>query len=196
MGKTYTKGRRSRALVFESAVKIIARDGMQALTVRGIAKEAGLSIGGVQFHLPKKEDVLFEIIQYVFKVLPAEEIKKLGEYTGLEYLIELLEMNYKMLIEKNEFYHVVLISYYYTQVDERFRELHAKNFENATTKCADRIQAYCREQSIEKTREEIDEFAWSCINLIEGSMLFTYVSGETQKERLRKELSNKFRIFF
>ena len=47
-----------RDSILESAARLVARDGVKHLTIEQVAKEAGLSRGGVLYHFPSKETLI------------------------------------------------------------------------------------------------------------------------------------------
>ena len=59
-----SRSERTRAKVIQSALAIIARDGPSRLTLDGIAKESGISKGGVMHQFPTKEAVLRALLDH------------------------------------------------------------------------------------------------------------------------------------
>ena len=59
-----SRSERTRSLVIQSALAIIARDGPHRLTLDAIAKEAGISKGGVMHQFPTKEAVLRALLDH------------------------------------------------------------------------------------------------------------------------------------
>jgi len=59
-----SRSERTRSLVIQSALAIIARDGPNRLTLDAIAKEAGISKGGVMHQFPTKEAVLRALLDH------------------------------------------------------------------------------------------------------------------------------------
>src|SRR5450755_1995281 len=51
------KSERSRRQVLDAALQLFSRHGYRATSVRGIAKEAGVSTGNVYHHFPDKESI-------------------------------------------------------------------------------------------------------------------------------------------
>ncbi|KAA3622964.1 MAG: TetR/AcrR family transcriptional regulator [Proteobacteria bacterium] len=51
----------SRALILEAAEELMARRGFHAVTMREIAREAGVNLGSVTYHFGTKENLLQEI---------------------------------------------------------------------------------------------------------------------------------------
>lgn len=59
-----SRSERTRTLVIQSALAIIARDGPNRLTLDAIAREAGISKGGVMHQFPTKEAVLRALLDH------------------------------------------------------------------------------------------------------------------------------------
>jgi len=53
-----------REQICEAAVRIVARSGFAAVTIDGVAREAGLSKGGVLHHFPTKDELLVGATRY------------------------------------------------------------------------------------------------------------------------------------
>ena len=58
-----TRARRTKQKILTAAHNILIRDGVQSLTTRSLAKEAGLSIGSVYQYFPNKQAVLFWVYE-------------------------------------------------------------------------------------------------------------------------------------
>ncbi|MBI1348189.1 TetR family transcriptional regulator [bacterium] len=50
--------------ICQAAIRIAARDSLLAMTLDNVAKEAGISKGGVMYHFPTKEQLLTGVMQY------------------------------------------------------------------------------------------------------------------------------------
>jgi len=49
--------------IVDSAITVIARDGLDALSIRRVAAEAGVAIGTVQYHHPTRAEVVLAALQ-------------------------------------------------------------------------------------------------------------------------------------
>lgn len=76
-----TRSERSRKAVLEAALVIIARDGAGRLTLDAIAKQCGISKGGVMHQFPTKEAVLKTLLerQIAYFESDAHDIAKSGK---------------------------------------------------------------------------------------------------------------------
>lgn len=60
----HSRSERTRSLIIQSALAIVARDGPSRLTLDAIAKESGISKGGVTHQFPNKEAVLRALLDH------------------------------------------------------------------------------------------------------------------------------------
>jgi AcrR family transcriptional regulator len=56
-----------RAGILAAAGRVIARDGSEALTIAGVAAEAGLSVGGLRYHFASKRELLVGLVEHSFE---------------------------------------------------------------------------------------------------------------------------------
>ncbi|ADB17758.1 transcriptional regulator, TetR family [Pirellula staleyi DSM 6068] len=57
-------GNSKRDLICEAAIRTAGRDGLLAMTLDNVAKEAGISKGGVMYHFPTKDDLVRGMLEY------------------------------------------------------------------------------------------------------------------------------------
>ena len=74
-----TRSERSRAAAIQAALAIIARDGPGRLTLDAIARESGISKGGVMHHFRTKEAVVTALLEHL--------TERFGKFTQ-DYLAE------------------------------------------------------------------------------------------------------------
>lgn len=53
-----------REQICESALRIASRDGLLSMTLDNVAKEAGISKGGVMYHFPTKDELVRGMLEY------------------------------------------------------------------------------------------------------------------------------------
>lgn len=58
---------RRRTEILEAALRLIGRDGRQALTHRAVAAEAGVPLGATTYYFDSREDLLGQALQHVAK---------------------------------------------------------------------------------------------------------------------------------
>jgi AcrR family transcriptional regulator len=59
-------GRPSRKLdLFIAATRLVGAEGIEALTIDGLAKAAGITKGGVQYHFQSKDQLIMELLEFL-----------------------------------------------------------------------------------------------------------------------------------
>jgi squalene-hopene/tetraprenyl-beta-curcumene cyclase len=76
----------TRAVILDTTQRLIASEGLQALTLDRVARDAGLSKGGLLYHFSSKEQLIEALVNRVILRLEAETARVSG--TGLRALIE------------------------------------------------------------------------------------------------------------
>jgi AcrR family transcriptional regulator len=66
------KGGQTRAAIFESALQLFREKGFDATTMRDVAAQAGVALGGAYYYFPSKE----AIIQAYYEVVQAEHVRR------------------------------------------------------------------------------------------------------------------------
>ncbi len=54
----------TRSKICEAAIRAAARDGLLSMTLDNVAKEAGVSKGGVMYHFPSKDELVSGVLEY------------------------------------------------------------------------------------------------------------------------------------
>ena len=54
----------TKETICEAAIQIASRDGLLAMTLENVAKEAGITKGGVMYHFPSKEELMRGVLEY------------------------------------------------------------------------------------------------------------------------------------
>lgn len=54
----------TRDRICEAAIQIASRDGLLAMTLENVAKEAGITKGGVMYHFPSKDEMVRGVLEY------------------------------------------------------------------------------------------------------------------------------------
>ena len=62
VGKPVTKGERTRALLLDTALRLFVANGYHGTSMRQIADEAGLALGGIYNHFGNKEDIFVGVL--------------------------------------------------------------------------------------------------------------------------------------
>lgn len=69
----------TRDRICEAAIRAASRDGLLAMTLENVAREAGVSKGGVMYHFPSKEDLTTGLIEYFGERCELILLKRLAE---------------------------------------------------------------------------------------------------------------------
>lgn len=64
-GRNSARGVQGAQLVLDAVVRVLVRDGLDGLSVRRVAAEAGVSIGAVQYHFATKDALLVAAADHV-----------------------------------------------------------------------------------------------------------------------------------
>ena len=50
--------------ICEAAIRIASRDGLLAMTLENVARETGITKGGVMYHFPSKDELIRGVLEY------------------------------------------------------------------------------------------------------------------------------------
>jgi DNA-binding transcriptional regulator YbjK len=65
------KGERSRRKLLEATLRVIARGGVEAVTHRRVAAEAGVSHGATTYHFESRDDIILQAFRYYIQLITA-----------------------------------------------------------------------------------------------------------------------------
>ena len=71
--------RTSREEILESAVRVAIRDGVLAMTLEKVAKEAGVSKGGLIYHFASKDELVREMLEHFWQQRERALLEKIGD---------------------------------------------------------------------------------------------------------------------
>jgi AcrR family transcriptional regulator len=117
----------SRRLVFaQAAMRLIARDGFEAMTMRKVAAEAGLSYGSLFHYFESKDDLLLFAIRHT----TAEQGRRVSSFTsrnrGLEALAQLITDDSLVDAASRDDWLVWQAFIYRSALQDRFADMHAE----------------------------------------------------------------------
>jgi AcrR family transcriptional regulator len=84
--ETVSKGERTRRAILDAAYRLIIKQGYAATSMRQIAEQTGIALGGIYNHFSSKEEVFQAIIEerhpffQIIPILNAVEGKTVGEF--------------------------------------------------------------------------------------------------------------------
>ena len=91
-----------KSRIIEAAKRVISQSSIAGATMRGIAKEAGLSTGAIYHYYSSKEQILYEIMdESLSETLRISEESKLRKHEAEELIEEIYE-NIVKRFEKND----------------------------------------------------------------------------------------------
>lgn len=73
-----------------AAIRVVARDGLEGMTMRAVAAEAGLSYGSLFHYFPSKDDLLMEAVRFSTSLQTRRVNDYSSRYRGLKALEQLL----------------------------------------------------------------------------------------------------------
>jgi AcrR family transcriptional regulator len=79
-----------REELLEAVWRVIARDGMEGTTIRGIAKETGWSTGVLSHYFVDKDEIIASALRLAYERIAARWDEKLEGLTGVSALFELV----------------------------------------------------------------------------------------------------------
>lgn len=76
---TTTAGRRGRQAILDAALRVASRDGLMAMTLDHVAREAGVSKGGLIYHFASKDDLVRGMIAHFSERIETAVIRRIAE---------------------------------------------------------------------------------------------------------------------
>ncbi len=110
----------------EAAMRLIARHGIEGVTMRAVATEANLSYGSLFHYFESKDDLLMHAIRHLTSGQTARVNEYESQYSGLKALEHLLCDDAIVNDSSRESWMVWLTFQYKVALDESFAELHAE----------------------------------------------------------------------
>ncbi len=194
MNKKITKGTLTQTQIYIAAAKITSRNGIASLTFRSIAKETGLTLGGVQFHVNKIDSLFYETVLFIYQELGQEDREAGATLMGLEYLLYLAKFNFSIFENHPHYYAAILQSYQLAKTNKKFKSLYQDFLDRSTRRIFEKVNGDYPTQDPEGLKRS-HLFAWECMLLLEGSLLFTHISGKSQLKSLVEKLTANFDNF-
>jgi AcrR family transcriptional regulator len=99
-----TQKKSTKDKILETALMLFNNNGVEAVTVRHIAQELGISHGNVCYHFPRKEDIIFTLYNQVVEGMSAQialwkpDEMRLGMMLGALHESYALQYQYKFLM--------------------------------------------------------------------------------------------------
>lgn len=115
-----------RVTFAEAAMRLIARHGIEGVTMRAVAAEAKLSYGSLFHYFESKDDLLMHAVRRLTSRQTARVNDYESQYSGLKALEHLLCDDAIVNDSSRESWMVWLTFQYKVALDESFAELHAE----------------------------------------------------------------------
>ena len=162
----------------EAAVRLIARNGLEGVTMRAVAAEAGLSYGSLFHYFDSKEQLLMHAVRTTIGKQTRRVNEFSGQYAGLEALEHLLCDDAVTSDSSRDSWLVWMAFQYQAALRESFGEMNSE----LVAGWQDRIRDLLNDA---KARGEIDP---AIDPEIEASALWAYSSGIGQLGVLHPDL--------
>lgn len=99
-----------RARILASARTLYLEGGAQAVTMRGVAEQVGVTATALYRHFDNKEDLLTELIGQAFATFGAYLHRALGGKTPMERFVRSSESYLDFALEQREIYRTIFMS--------------------------------------------------------------------------------------
>ena len=114
-----------RVTFAKAAMSLIARDGLEGVTMRAVAAEAGLSYGSLFHYFESKDDLLMHAIRHLMLLQTQRVNDYAGRFKGLKALEHLLCDDAIINESSRDSWLVWLTFLYKAALQESFAEMHA-----------------------------------------------------------------------
>jgi AcrR family transcriptional regulator len=160
-----------RRLFADAAMRLIAREGFEAVTMRKVAAEAGLSYGSLFHYFDSKDDLLL----FAIGRSTAEQGRRVSEFTsrkkGLQALQQLITDDTLVDSATRDDWMVWQAFIYRSSLQERFARMHAELIDG----WVERIRSLLEEaQASGEVRQDLDPAA-------EAAALWVFSAGLGQQ---------------
>jgi len=115
-----------RVTFAKAAMRLIARHGIEGVTMRAVAAEAGLSYGSLFHYFDSKDDLLMHAVRQLTSGQTTRVNEYESQYSGLKALEHLLCDDAIVNESSRDSWMVWLTFQYKVALDDEFAELHAE----------------------------------------------------------------------
>ena len=110
----------------EAAMRLIARHGIEGVTMRAVAAEAGLSYGSLFHYFDSKDDLLMHAVRHLTSLQTARVNEYTSQYSGVKALEHLLCDDAIVNESSRDSWTVWLTFQYKVALDTSFADVHAE----------------------------------------------------------------------
>jgi AcrR family transcriptional regulator len=169
--------------ILQAAKQVFIRDGSEKFSARGVAKEAGLSLGAVQHFFPTKRDLLAAMLEYVVNAYEiayqrlCDRLPMNGE-TRLLGVLDILIADIWKRDTRKFFFGFWALACHNSAAGELFSEMYSFHVK--------RIGTFLGAARPGLSEKRCEELAIQIAAMIEGLMLFSAPRGKrfTTRERM------------
>ncbi len=162
----------------EAAMSLIARHGLEGVTMRAVAAEAGLSYGSLFHYFKSKDELLMHAIRHSTSLQTKRVNEYVSQYSGLKALEHLLCDDAIITDSSRDDWMVWLTFLYQAALQKSFADLHAQLIDGWRR----RIEGLLKDaQEAGEIREDLDIS-------FEAMGVWAYSSGIGQLGLLHREL--------
>jgi len=154
----------------EAAYRLISRYGYGGVSIRDMAKEAGMSTGLVHYYFNNKEELLLSILSLMNLKLKERTVKALAKTTGpREKLERFIQLAFGQAYREREYYHVVVDFWSMASRNERMRKANARLLKSYIDVCSGILREGI--DSGDFLELDIDYTATVILSLIQGVII-------------------------
>ena len=133
------KGKATRDRIYEAAIHIVAKRGIENASVTLIAKEAKVSRGLVIYYIPDTSELLQTIIATIaekayqqFNENESEKLKSHSRYKKIPLRVfNRIEQNFNFFSHHPEYFQCFMLFYYRCTYDTKYRAINTGFYQNA-----------------------------------------------------------------
>jgi AcrR family transcriptional regulator len=170
MAANATKGDKKRWAILESAIAIIAKEGLESLTFEAIGKRLKVRKSHVAYYFPDKKDIVYASVEYAAGAGVQVLQEHMRKHAGT--LKSYVDGNFLWLEKYPAHAPVFLLFYYFASLDERYRMLYG----TIRSVGQQRIKAMLVDEKPELPAAAIAALAIGIQNLITASLVEAYTT--------------------
>ena len=190
IGKT-AKGERTAKRIFEAAAECIADLGIERTSITEIAKRAKTSRALIARYLPRKADLLIEVIRHIsFEGTPGMEDLP-STASAMKKLLHSVRRNFLFFSHNPHYYSCFVLLYYFSGVREDFRKLNSNIYRHFIDRTANYLTQFSSEKRRRWSHEDIQGLSESIYSELEGALLsyFAMIEPRHRSQFLKRHLS-------
>ncbi len=189
VGRTI-KGERTAKRIFEAAAECIADLGIERTSITEIAKRAKTSRALIARYLPKKADLLLEVIRHIsFEGTPGMEDLP-ASAPAIKKILHSIERNFLFFSHNPHYYSCFVLLYYFSGVRDDLRKLNNDIYRHFIDRTALYLSDFSKEKRRRWNHEDIQALSESIYSELEGALLsyFSMIESRHRAKFLKRHL--------